>query len=272
MKKILSLVLVFALMSCISTTVFAADIEANNGTATGDVKASYVAGEPGGTVVSVDIEWKNLEFTYNGESHKVWNPESHSYEGVETPAGWATSNASITITNHSNDFIHASLSYAKEAEYNEANVVFSSSGVWVGNANTGEGVNGAGAAQNTIVKVVPTGSVPDSIENKQKIGTITVRINNALKYFGGSVGSGTSIFDCVIAGITSDATRLQNQKCDDASTLTHGSVYCTTTGIQNAFTAINRADQTERQGTEHEKILACNAAIAALNAAYLIKQ
>lgn len=264
MKKLLSLALVFVLILSISTTVFAADIEANNGTATGEVKASYVAGEPGGTVVSVDIEWKNLEFTYNGESHKVWNPESHSYEGVETPAGWATSNASITITNHSNTYIYATLSYTKETNYSDASVVFGSSNVWVGNAD-----NGSGAAQSTTIPVVPTGYVPETIGNETKIGEITVKIRTAEAYYSGEVDT----LNAIITDLNMKRTSLQNSKAADPSTLDYGTVYCTETGITNAVNKISAAAalDMDSSATEYEKINAINAAILALNSAYLIK-
>ena len=262
MKKILSIVLALALMSSVITTVFAADIEENNGTATGDVKASYVAGEAGGTVVSVDIAWTGLEFTYNGESHKVWDPVTHSYTGEETPAGWATSNASVSITNHSNTYIHATLSYTKETNYSDASVVFGSRNVWVGNAD-----NGSGAAQSTTIPVVPTGYVPETIGNETKIGEITVKIQTAEAYFSGE----DDTLELILADLTNKRVSLQNSKAADPSTLDYGTVYCTETGITNAVNKISAAAALGSSATEYEKINAINAAILALNSAYLIK-
>lgn len=261
MKKILSIMLALALISSVITTVFAADIVEDNGTATGDVKASYVAGEAGGTVVSVDIAWTGLEFTYNGESHKVWDPATHSYTGEETPAGWATSNASITITNHSNTYINTTLSYTKETNYSDASVVFGSSNVWVGNAD-----NGSGAAQSTTIPVVPTGSVPESIGNETKIGEITVKIRTAEAWC-----SSEDALEEILADLSTKRTRLHNSKAADPSTLDYGTVYCTETGITNATNKIMAAAALGSSATEYEKINAINAAILALNSAYLIK-
>ena len=275
MKKIVCFVLIFLLIFSMSTTVFAADIEENNGTATGEVKASYVAGEPGGTVISVDIAWNGLEFTYNGESHKVWNPETHSYEGEETAAGWATSNGSITITNHSNSFLEATFSYSQETGYEDTSVVFTpnfqtgydSNRVYIGNADNGLGENGAGQAQSLTVEVVPTGFIPSTTPDGDTIGQITVSIST----FSHAEDGLASLIATLESGCTIAAMKPGN-----ASDVEYGAHYIDFTKLNLAKAAVQEADEREQNTngtyTEHQQIQAVNDAIIAFYASIKIKK
>ena len=68
MKQIFTLALTFLLVfTLVTVTAFAADttINAENGTATKAVTASYHSGTGGGTVYSVDITWGSMAFTYS---------------------------------------------------------------------------------------------------------------------------------------------------------------------------------------------------------------
>ena len=114
MKKMIASVLALILCAAMSTTVFAASpIETEDGSDTKDVKGTYAAGTPGGTVYSVDVTWGAMEFTYTAASAGVWNPTTHTYDGTQA-GGWsceADANK-ITVTNHSNVAVTAELSFA----------------------------------------------------------------------------------------------------------------------------------------------------------------
>ncbi len=177
MKKQFALLLTLALVLGLSTTAFAAEtdkIETQKGTATADVKATYVAGQSGGTVYSVDVAWEGLTFTYNGASTGAWDPATHTYNGT-TAAGWATSNGTITVTNHSNAAIKVNLSYTANEGFDDVSMTFDNNNFNVGNADSG--ANGAaGQAKSFTAKVTPAGTLPDTTTTETVIGTITVTI------------------------------------------------------------------------------------------------
>lgn len=66
-------------------------------------------------IISVDVAWESMIFTYAAGQQGVWNPESHSYQGSKTDAEWIRNSADITITNHSNVGITANLTFAQTA-------------------------------------------------------------------------------------------------------------------------------------------------------------
>ena len=79
MKKLISLALAIVMIMCLSTTAFAATVEAP-GDYTADVTGSYVAGnESNGIVYCVDITWSDLDFTYHAEKGAVWDPDTLKY-------------------------------------------------------------------------------------------------------------------------------------------------------------------------------------------------
>ena len=118
------------------------------------------------TVISVDVTWGNMEFTY---SDGTWNPETHEYEG----AGWTSGeNANkISVTSTSNVPVTVSYSYGQEVGY--------------------EAVNGSFTDGESPItsKVIPTGNItPQSCDafltlsgkppecNISKIGSVSVTI------------------------------------------------------------------------------------------------
>lgn len=115
MKKIFALVLAVMMIATMSTTAFAAEtVTTDGGNATINVSGTYNAGDAADDVISVDVAWAGMEFTYNAASEGTWDPATHSYTG-STTAGWSTETATITVTNHSNVAITATCSFAATA-------------------------------------------------------------------------------------------------------------------------------------------------------------
>lgn len=164
MKKKIAFIIALAAMASTSATAFA---ETNTGyEATNiEVNGKYVSGGNGTTVISADIAWDDMTFTYT-DSAKAWNAETHEYEEVSEGA-WSADTKTITVKNHSNTGIKADLEFSSSAE-----------GV------TGEFDKTSlslATAEGTAVSDAPTDSAEFGIGGKgisadEKLGTITVTI------------------------------------------------------------------------------------------------
>lgn len=104
MKKLLACILALVLAIC-PMIVNASALDTMH-----DVSVYYHAGSKASEVVSVDISWGAMEFSYHDEVEGTWNPTTHSFVGA-VPAYWVVENSSnyVTITNHSNKAVSAFL-------------------------------------------------------------------------------------------------------------------------------------------------------------------
>lgn len=108
-----------------SKTIHTANITANGGADSADIKGTYVAGTESAKVFNADITWGCMEFTFTDASNGTWNPATVSYEGG-TPAAWScTANANkITVSNRSNVPIIAGLSFTADASHSDVTAKF----------------------------------------------------------------------------------------------------------------------------------------------------
>ena len=171
MKKFITAILSLALAATMSFPAFAENTAANDGKAGTDitVNGTYKAGADAGEVISVDIAWEAMDFTYTAPSKGTWNPGTHEYENA-TAGSWAPSgdaDPKITVTNHSNTEITAGFAFNGAVEglngsfTKTALVLTSAEGTAVANAPKGE----------TAFSV--SGS---SIDADKNLGTITVTV------------------------------------------------------------------------------------------------
>ena len=105
MKKFMTMFLVFALVACMTTGVFAAEKE-NPIRALGnydekDVNIKITTTGSHTDVYSVTVEWDVLDFTYSFHGSETWNPETHTYS-TSSAGSWDKTSADIKVTNHSN--------------------------------------------------------------------------------------------------------------------------------------------------------------------------
>ena len=172
MKKILSLILALALVMSLGITAFAAE-DSTTEDKTIIVMGTYTAGQSSVTQVSVDITWDAMTFTYTGASEGTWNPETHEFDGA-SKAGWSEETATITVENHSNAAVQATLSFEAEVDGIEGTFTETS-----GTAD--DKILELATAVGTDVGKAPTASAEFGIsgaaitENKT-LGTITVAI------------------------------------------------------------------------------------------------
>ena len=176
MKKLLSLLLVLALLGALGAPALAADIGINGGT-TGDVTGTFNPGDEIETVYSVDISWDAMNFYFQADD-KTWDPDKHEYVDATTGT-WLDSDANIYIVNHSNTAIVATPSFTAEEDVGDVTMTFDC-------GEKGLRLESADNEQNSTMSVIPQGQIavtPGGTLNKGvigKIGDITVTITEAV--------------------------------------------------------------------------------------------
>ena len=137
------------------------------------VTGVYQAGKAADEKISVDLVWDAMDFTYTAPSQGTWNPATHTYEGA-TEGGWSDNTPAITVKNHSNVALNATLGFTPDVTgvvgtFTEAS----------GTAN--DGVLELATAEGTEVENAPTatanfGISGAAIDADKALGTITVAI------------------------------------------------------------------------------------------------
>lgn len=137
------------------------------------VNGVYVAGTAAAEKISVDVSWEEMTFTYTQGNQGTWNPATHAYDGA-TAGGWSANTPAITVANHSNVAVTATLDFAASVDgivgtFTEAS----------GTAN--DKVLELATAEGTEVANAPTatanfGISGAAIDADQQLGTITVTI------------------------------------------------------------------------------------------------
>ena len=138
----------------------------------------YQAGTTADDKISVDIVWDAMDFTYTAPSQGTWNPATHAYDG-QTAGGWSDSTPAITVTNHSNVAVNATLGFTADVDgvigtFTEAS----------GTEN--DSILELATAEGTTVENAPTatanfGISGAAIDADKTLGTITVAIAKAVE-------------------------------------------------------------------------------------------
>ena len=140
------------------------------------VTGVYQAGTSSADVISVDVAWDAMDFTYTAPSQGTWNPATHTYEGA-TEGGWSDNTPAITVKNHSNVALNATLGFTPDVTgvvgtFTEAS----------GTAN--DNILELATAVDTEVSNAPTatanfGISGAAIDADKALGTVTVTIAKA---------------------------------------------------------------------------------------------
>ena len=171
---------VLALVICVTFTAFAETdtINQENGTTDITVSGIFEDGAVAEEIISVDLSWGSMSFTYYDTDEGEWDEEHHVYEGAYDAYWDCEDDANkITITNHSNTAVEAQLSFTKV----EGSNIVGSFTEAVGTAN--DGVAEIATAVDTEPDEAPSVSVYFNIESGSittsgRLGTITVKIVN----------------------------------------------------------------------------------------------
>ena len=141
-----------------------------------EISGTYTPGAVADEIISADIAWDAMDFTYTGASQGTWNPVTHTYEGA-TEGGWSNNTPAITVTNHSNVAVNATLGFTA----NVTGVV----GTFTEDSGTeNDNVLELATAEGTEVANAPTatanfGISGAAIDANKALGTITVTIAKA---------------------------------------------------------------------------------------------
>ena len=141
-----------------------------------EISGTYTPGAAADEIISVDIAWDAMDFTYTGASQGTWNPVTDAYEGA-TEGGWSNNTPAITVTNHSNVAVNATLSFTA----NVTGVVGTFTEV---SGTENDNILELATAEGTEVANAPTatanfGISGAAIDADKALGTITVTIKAA---------------------------------------------------------------------------------------------
>ena len=193
MKKITAFALSLILALSVSVTAFAAETSTGGDTSI-PVNGQYQAGAVSADVISVDIAWDAMDFTYTAPSKGTWNASEHKYE-YGTPGMWrATSGTDpkITVSNHSNTPVKVGFAFTPK--------ITGMGGMFVGlethdNALIIDSAEGT-AYENAPSKQVEFSAGGTAIEADGELGTITVTVARAIT----TVSTSSELFTARDAG------------------------------------------------------------------------
>ena len=167
------------------------------------VTGVYQAGTTADEKISVDIVWEAMNFTYTAPSQGTWNPATHAYEGA-TEGGWSDNTPSITVKNHSNVAVNATLDFTADV----AGVV----GTFTETSGTAnDKVLELATAEGTEVSAAPTatanfGISGAAIDADKTLGTITVTVAKTGSAEGGETATGVTTLEALQAAVNAGGT------------------------------------------------------------------
>lgn len=124
------------------------------------------AGEPD-IKVSADITWDELTFVYK-DGDKQWNPTTHQDDTLQ--GGWDTTKKNITVTNHSNAGIRATISFVPTVD----GIIGTFEGDTVMQLDSAVDTTRENAPKSTVQFGISGTKITDTTATK--IGTLTVKV------------------------------------------------------------------------------------------------
>ena len=175
MKKSLSIILALVMALSLSVTAFAATNDGSSPTEI-TVNGTYTPGTTEDENISVDITWEAMNFTYSAPSEGAWDPATHTYVGA-TEGGWSDNTPAITVTNHSNVAVSATLDFTASVDgifgtFTEASGIENDKVLELATAVGTEVANAPTATANFGISGA-------AIDADKTLGTITVAIAKA---------------------------------------------------------------------------------------------
>lgn len=191
MKRIFAFLLTFMMIATMAFPAFADEgsttvyLNLGDGSCNIGVNGNYAAGAAVEDVVSVDVAWESMDFTYTKGSVGTWNPDTHSYTSA-SDGSWSTSKSGITVKNHSNVGVEAGFAFTAESGVTTTGTFYTKD-----QDDTYTAITSADAQKISLATAVgtevansPAGTIyfgvsGDAITASKKLGTITVTIAKA---------------------------------------------------------------------------------------------
>lgn len=121
MKKLIAMLVCGTMLVGMTITASGTVLDGQDASnpATGKGEGSYTINVTGnytpataGSTVSLDVAWDAMSFDYNEASTGTWIPGEHRYDTSNAvAAGWSTDKKKITVTNHSDTEVTATLGF-----------------------------------------------------------------------------------------------------------------------------------------------------------------
>lgn len=180
MKKLISILMAQTMLLSLSVPAFAADTSKETLTGADDrntasipVSGTYFSQMASDEIISVVVAWESMDFTYYGSREGTWNPTSHAYDGEKT-AAWNKTKSEITVTNHSNLDVVASLSYEESVDTVTGSLDYDT--LNLASAAEGDSLGNVEKAPFATSMFTIGGAMDDTSANA--LGTITVSLNS----------------------------------------------------------------------------------------------
>ena len=178
MKKICTLFLAVIMIAALTIPVFAEEtVDANGGTTSVTVNGIVqYTGSSETQTISVDLKWSDMVFYYTEGHSYGWDPETHQY-AITEEGSWGSEKGIITVTNHSNTDVTATLSF-------EAHVPTVTGAFTETSGTENDNVLELASAVEVAVEDAATASAEFGLsgsisESADDLGAITVRIEAA---------------------------------------------------------------------------------------------
>lgn len=177
MKKLITTIAALSAMAVLSVSAFAAaagsdtidDAIGENGSH--DVAVKY-DDSTNKTVYSVDIVWGAMQFNY---SAGTWDPDTHTY-AADGNAGFtpaAEDDDKVTVTNHTNKELEATVAYAQDASHTDITGAVTPDDPTTIATAVGTAVD---AAPNQVFQLALSGAPAAQLPTYTKVGTLTVTL------------------------------------------------------------------------------------------------
>ena len=226
----------------------------NDGTKGTDIiiNGIYQAGAPATDVISVDLAWDAMDFTYTAPSKGDWNSKTHEYENA-TAGGWTATNGTypkIAVTNHSNIDVAANFAFTPAVE----GVIgkFATCNIW-------SNILVLKTAENTDRDEAPTGTISvrvggngASIDADKTIGTVTVTIgkfDSTPKLISTANEFMASLDQVGVFKLANDITLDQNIAIESLYYVLDLNGHDLSAGLDDAFINVRGGDITIKNGT-----------------------
>lgn len=115
MKKFLTLILAVAMMATLSVSAWAETVRGETSKPI-DVSGEYKDNSTKPGVISVDVTWGAMEFTYTVSGSMDWNSDNHDYDD-NTRSDWTENGNTVNVVNHSNVPITVSFAFTANTGY-----------------------------------------------------------------------------------------------------------------------------------------------------------